>query len=1523
MRLLPILLVVACASGVDPLDAPEAPSEHAQLVSATASTPDAPVVERTIAAIQGNAFTGPHLPPHRTSADGRFALNNKNDGGFAFFLLAPEKLSGPFRDGPAGAEILASTTPITLPDSDFYDTSLPRAAEPRHRTICDATPDFGTDLHANPYACGADDCYDVTIVTSVPITVQGANHQRLWSRTVTARVSQPKTAAAQLVSVTPTGSPRMGPSFEANSFFEPLVTRDGHLLSVRVGSNQFPWTNPNTGAVQNQRADLVYAVAPEGAEPCDVAEWSDFHPMSHAPFDPEVNTRYGFAAHPFRAPDGALIPDGHDLEVTYPWIDPDGKNVFFTATGEQVRGRYAESHLPNGTCAQGSTQAQCLDPGDSGGITRGHGMAGLWTHGKMVVFDNDLNSTDFGHRANNEAHRMLDLYTPGTGPLGTESGAIRVGAGRDNTIQAGGGVRNTTFFDSTTHRHHALDAMLPVTPRDVVWLSSNGKSTVEIAFDDWVDPDVFLDVPMMPAHSFVFGASRMAYHDGWDGTALAETMRLANQATPTSDRWVVPDMGLVFGGTRVESIGMGGISGRGLWLDGSSGVHFDVPEQPTDPTTRDWFVGVFVDPRFADDGAERALLRFPDGSEVRLEGHGAVVLRSADAEAHVAHLPYDLADTAWSHLGLRVLDGGTRVVLYLDGYRFSEWTSPDGTTLLQLVSDTLPGALVLGGDTPRGLRGWVDELELLAHDLSAEEVCNHALGTLVGLESGATMWAEAGRFPQRSHDAISDALAARGQATSTRYACLHDYTADGTGDLSDIPTDAVRVRESLLFPEGPIFHDAPRPDSSGNAFCLSCHVDGAEGGLTVDALTADPAPAVDDLRRQPSQPPRKVYGHIPADWLAPGVPPAALVAPAQGLLLDTLSQDAVAGSAPVVEGITLHVDGRTDALTSGAVYERLAWQGSATATVSLDVPSVGLTATLDGQSLTVRDRRLTLGVLGVGRHTLTLAPAGGTAHVVEFDVVDSTAATIVASYRDDFGATPPLGWQYLWNAHGPMGDPSAYQAMAWTGRNYDSDGATGLPDASALGWGRFEAAGGAAGYGAAQAASAGLDRFVVAAWTVQQTGAYDLVDTELVTSHANCDSDGIALQVWVDDELRDQQLAADAVLVDFDQALGVLFPGQTIYVGVGPDGNMGCDRFSLDFSVQRQALVDVAGWRADWATPELAEGWRLLWNAHGAMGAPDTRYANLRYDGVSRYDGDGRRGLPDAGEIHWGRLERNGGLTGRGASSGGTEDRHVIAAYRVPHRGHYAITDSWIEHQRTNCTLTGGRVDVYAGGVFRGSAPYATGGRTDFDLDLGVLDAGDEIWVAPGPDGDDGCDRFLWDYTLSAVPVTVLADYRDDFGAVPANGWTYRWGRPDEPVSAWLPLYWDGANTFDSDGVSGLPDTSDLAWGGLLRDGGRTAYGPVQGQTDPPAAFAGWTGAREVRVVGEVWNTRTCDPDGAELIVRTDAAVLHRQTFDPGERLAFSVPASLGVGESVHVGVGPRDTSSCGRFAWEVRVLGR
>jgi hypothetical protein len=799
----------------------------------------------------------------------------------SFYLFAPERLAEPILPGPPGAVILADPEPFVVP---FPPALRPGVDRLGHHAICDPTEEFAVpDERPNPYACGpddADDCYDIVVISSTSSDLR----TRMWGTPALVQVAQPKTADARIVGVR-LGKAVAGATISASTeFTEPAVTMDGRLLTGRLGRFPRRWTNPETGEELRRPYDLAYSQLPEGSAPCDVTGWTDFHPMSHAPYDPRMVADYGLAAYPFRDTEGNPIPDGEDLGGTYPWVDREGANVFMTGVHGTIA-EQSELRYPRRCVIEG-----CEDLRENVDWDRGFLVGGLWTHGKFVHLDGMINNVEWAVGVTPSAHWMVDMYRDDGG----EDVAVRFGAGRfiDANRSSGG-----PYPDGYTHNANILDSLQnllnfaasaqPVTPRDVVWLMSSGVATDEIAFDDFLDPNAFIVSNMQASITQLYhetlGSLALPYHHNGqvrtlDGILIAavytlhpdqdEAIHVQNAAT--SLRWNVPAYGFVEAGTaRIEPVALGGVNGRGLWLSGYNEVRYAIPEQPR-AVDGDWYVGIFIDARSAEEEVHH-LLDFPDGTGVRLAGRETLQYTVGEALVHDVELP---PSSGWIHLGWRIRDGGREVSLLLDGMGYDRY---EGDPLFQMVE----GDFVVGraGLEAWGFRGWIDDLTVLAHDVGPEVGCNHAGGTLI---DGADGPADA---PGWARDEIRERI-----GTSGALACFADSSADWGAHLGNLPAGAVGLRERLLFPEGPLSAGEPRPESRENSFCTTCHHSDGRGGLTLDALDRRDVAAENDRRRQPLQPPRRVFGNIPAGWIppdpGPGSPTEALVAPPEGLLID-------------------------------------------------------------------------------------------------------------------------------------------------------------------------------------------------------------------------------------------------------------------------------------------------------------------------------------------------------------------------------------------------------------------------------------------------------------------------------------------------------------------------------------------------------------------------------------------------------------------------------------------------------------
>ena len=851
---------------------------------------ETPVINRDVHMTENLQYLKPTIPPLQTSADGRVGLAHRPEipGGnglrVAFRLLVPEKITTPFLNSAAGTEILSHANASAPTYAGVPSGSLAGDGGQAHAGLCD--PTFAPDSNIkNPYACdatgananGAFDCYDLTVVRA-----SGNNGpRRLFGINMRVRVENPKTAAAEIVEVTELDT-ITGNAFNVNSFFEPTITGDGRMMVARVDPNSsYRWFD-NNGDAHTSSSDIAYFVNDNPENPtyvdndgntqsaaaCDVRQWGsdNIRPMAHAPYDDTINTRYGLAMQPFRDSEGTILAEDYDFG-SYPWMDKDGDNITFTTYGENL----TRSGFPT-RCVAGTG---CSNDFQEISKLNGRVIMGLWTRGKAVVLDNQLNHIDYMIKSTDAQHREIQLYEPNGG----DDGYIRIGdaRNRDRSQMPLSNSANSSFFDSNEHRFNYHASMTPITPADVTWLMSTGRGSDEVPFDDYLNPNSFINANM--AHAVFMGYAgngrvNRAIRQGYLQNAATGGMphlNNSNSAVVADTEWRIPTRGRILGNGRAEPVTNGGVHGKGFWLDGNNaGLEFTIPAQTRNILTTPWYYSIFVDTR--NTSGTRTLIAFPDGSEIRIRNTNQIVFfDSSGAEVHSITSAQGINANAWAHLGFQLTNGNQTISTYVDGMIIDTFTTNNSLALFTLT----PGLLTLGNGDAASYTGWIDDFKVFAEQVNAEVACNHASGTLAGINGSVTNWngtnwtAVANSFPNSTHNAISATLTSTGSTSYNRYVCYHDYTADYAAHLGNIPNGLSSIRDDINFPEGPLFSDRPRPDSSSNAFCLSCHTGTANGGLGIDALTPDPSNrnAPFDPRRQPMQPDPIVYGNIPAGWL--------------------------------------------------------------------------------------------------------------------------------------------------------------------------------------------------------------------------------------------------------------------------------------------------------------------------------------------------------------------------------------------------------------------------------------------------------------------------------------------------------------------------------------------------------------------------------------------------------------------------------------------------------------------------------
>jgi hypothetical protein len=179
-----------------------------------------------------------------------------------------------------------------------------------------------------------------------------------------------------------------------------------------------------------------------------------------------------------------------------------------------------------------------------------------------------------------------------------------------------------------------------------------------------------------------------------------------------------------------------------------------------------------------------------------------------------------------------------------------------------------------------------------------------------------------------------------------------------------------------------------------------------------------------------------------------------------------------------------------------------------------------------------------------------------------------------------------------------------------------------------------------------------------------------------------------------------------------------------------------------------------------------ATGWSYLWNSKGTIGTP-ANYTSLlpTTDPVYYYDCDGINGVPGpepGAYVYLGLLpptDLNAGQPGGHPGPGRDQDssgieRYAIAAYTLSTGGTVSITNSLLTN--ANWSADGLDIKVYVNSnstpLLSASTQGGRGQTTSFDGGLGVLTAGDTIYVAIGSNGSDSADAFSLRYDITAVP---------------------------------------------------------------------------------------------------------------------------------------------------------------------------
>ena len=418
----------------------------------------------------------------------------------------------------------------------------------------------------------------------------------------------------------------------------------------------------------------------------------------------------------------------------------------------------------------------------------------------------------------------------------------------------------------------------------------------------------------------------------------------------------------------------------------------------------------------------------------------------------------------------------------------------------------------------------------------------------------------------------------------------------------------------------------------------------------------------------------------------------------------------------------------------------------------------------------------------------------------------------VADYRDDFprgAAEPAPGWSYLWNAPVGWSDSSPgnlntaaidnratiFQPLERTKSIFTPDGDLGFNDshpASAL---FLSATGGHTGASVNFQPGArynGQSRYAIAAFTVEEGGVYELTDSFLQLEDVR--SSGIEVRVFVNGNkpLIEQTVEARQ-RIGFDARLGYLRKGDTVHVAIGADRNIAWDHFLFDFSVIRHVnrVSQVADFQNDVISHSNQSPWSYLWNAPAGW-VEGSQQGDLRTSPIGQTESyrplfrSGDRWVADrtsdSRSPTWAlELDSSGGIPGGSyPQSSSFHDRYLIVRYTIPTSGNFVVSGSSLSVNNSQSDGVEVVVHLEDGTRVTGDSNVAkSGGEKAFDLLLGDLSAGDNVYFAFGGVNNSNFDRFETDFSIDRVyprelPLRQLVPSKvlnvRDFGGRPNDG---------------------------------------------------------------------------------------------------------------------------------------------------------
>ena len=360
---------------------------------------------------------------------------------------------------------------------------------------------------------------------------------------------------------------------------------------------------------------------------------------------------------------------------------------------------------------------------------------------------------------------------------------------------------------------------------------------------------------------------------------------------------------------------------------------------------------------------------------------------------------------------------------------------------------------------------------------------------------------------------------------------------------------------------------------------------------------------------------------------------------------------------------------------------------------------------------------------------------------------------------------------------------------------------------------------------------------------------------------------------------------------------------------------------SFTWFVSEASSSGIANYHDDFSSSNPNGQWRYLWNENGAIGT-SSNYSALEWQSYryTKYKSDGS-GPVDS--MTYASLTSTSGHPGRGENDPGQSiDHFVIVAYDITQAGFYEIVDSEFNASFASWEINnqnqGQDIRIYVNDTLKQGIQRVDVSNFDFDMSLGMLTAGDTVYVAFGPKGSDGSDYFEFDFSIQETSLTTVASFQSNYQtSTPATQWTYQWSNDGsiDNVSNWAPLSYRGNWAYFRNTTDGYPSQSAFRYGMLNGTGGHAPG--ASGQTYPDGSgsitndqyvIATYTteSAGDYQLLNSEITFGSSGSDGGDVRVYVDSQLVYSTSVSNQTLTSFDVDlGTLSAGQDISVAVGP------------------